>query len=135
LVFGFFLVFRFGIRWKPITIPNTEILKSKNRNRTELPKKPKFRFDKIRFSVYGKKMPTPSWPVHLSWHGSEYCQFSHCQGTLRACLLNRVIILPLFVLALFSFWAPGDSQTSSFSACFFKNHLGLVCFRWNWILF
>jgi hypothetical protein len=37
----------------------TELLRYKNRNRTELPKKPKFRFGSVQFSVYGKKVPTP----------------------------------------------------------------------------
>jgi hypothetical protein len=44
------LVFRFGIRWKPITIPKTELLRYKNR--TELPKNRNFgsvRYGTVRF--------------------------------------------------------------------------------------
>jgi hypothetical protein len=38
------LVIRFGTVQKPITIPCTELHSFKNRNRTEIPKKPKFRY-------------------------------------------------------------------------------------------
>jgi hypothetical protein len=47
-------VFRFGTVQKPITIPCTELHSFKNRNRTEIPKKPKFRYGSVRFgTVFG----------------------------------------------------------------------------------
>jgi hypothetical protein len=44
-------------------MPKTKLLRYKNRNRIELPKNQNFcsvRYNSVRFSVYGKKVPTPA---------------------------------------------------------------------------
>jgi hypothetical protein len=59
------LVIRFGTVQKQITIPCTELHSFKNRNRTEIPKKPKFRYGSVRFLVYGKNVLSPTYTEPL----------------------------------------------------------------------